>query len=41
MKKLLAIVLALVLLMAMSVASAEEPVKLTWWLFTSGDGPVD
>ena len=41
MKKLLALVLALVLLMAMGIASAEEPVKLTWWLFTSGDGPVD
>ncbi|MBR5224435.1 MAG: DUF3502 domain-containing protein [Clostridia bacterium] len=41
MKKLLAIVLALVMLLAMGIASAEEPVKLTWWLFTSGDGPVD
>ncbi|MBQ4265534.1 MAG: ABC transporter substrate-binding protein [Clostridia bacterium] len=41
MKKLLAIVLALVMLMAMGVASAEEPVKLTWWLFTTGDAPVD
>ena len=41
MKKLLALVLALVMLMAMGIASAEEPVKLTWWLFTSGDGPVD
>ena len=41
MKKLLAIVLALVMLMAVGMASAEEPVKLTWWLFTTGDAPVD
>ena len=41
MKKLLAIVLALALLMAMGIASAEEPVKLTWWVFTASDAPVD
>ena len=41
MKKLLAIVLALVMLMAMGMASAEEPVKLTWWLFTASDAPID
>ncbi len=41
MKKLLAIVLALVMLMAMGIASAEEPVKLTWWVFTASDAPID
>ena len=41
MKKLLALVLALVLLMAMGIASAEEPVKLTWWVFTASDAPID
>ena len=41
MKKLLAIVLALVMLMAMGIASAEEPVKLTWWVFAVGDAPAD
>ncbi len=41
MKKLLAILLAAVMLLAMGVASAEEPVKLTWWLFTTGDAPID
>ena len=41
MKKLLAIVLALVMLMAMGMASAEEPVKLTWWVFTASDAPID
>lgn len=42
MKKLLAILMAAVMLMAcMGIASAEEPVKLTWWFFTSGDAPID
>ena len=41
MKKLLAIVLALVMLMAVGMASAEEPVKLTWWVFTASDAPTD
>ncbi len=41
MKKLLAILLAAVMLLAMSVAVAEEPVKLTWWVFSTGDAPID
>ena len=42
MKKLLAILLAAVMLVAcMGLASADEPVKLTWWLFTTGDAPSD
>lgn len=42
MKKLLAILLAAVMLVAcMGIASAEEPVKLTWWVFAVGDAPTD
>ena len=42
MKKLLAILLAAVMLVAcMGLAGADEPVKLTWWLFTTGDAPTD
>ena len=42
MKKLLAILLATMMLMSMvSFAAADEPVHLVWWLFTSADAPVD
>lgn len=41
MKKLLAVILALAMLLSMGVASADEPVKLTWWLFATGDAPID
>ncbi|MBQ8618803.1 MAG: DUF3502 domain-containing protein, partial [Clostridia bacterium] len=42
MKKLLAILMAAVLLVScMGMAAAEEPVKLTWWVFAVGDAPVD
>lgn len=42
MKKLLAVLLALAMLLSVGIASAEdEPVKLVWWLFTTGDAPID
>ncbi|MBQ4437124.1 MAG: hypothetical protein II879_13675 [Clostridia bacterium] len=42
MKKLLAILLAAMMLMSMvSFAAADEPVHLVWWLFTTADAPVD
>lgn len=42
MKKLLAILLAAMMIVScMAIASADEPVKLVWWLSTTGDAPVD
>ncbi len=42
MKKLVALLLTLVLALSMtSFAFAEEPVHLVWWVFTSGDAPID
>ena len=43
MKKLvsLALVLAMLLCVGVSVASAEEPIKLIWWTSTMGDAPID
>jgi len=42
MKKFLALVLALVLVMSMglTIAQAEEPKKITWWVYGS-DAPID
>ncbi len=42
MKKLLALLLALVMLLSLAqFASAEEPVKLVWWLGCTSQAPVD
>ena len=43
MKKLvsLALVLAMLLCVGITAASAEEPIKLIWWTTTMGDAPID
>ena len=41
MKKLLSLVLALALILSLGLAQADEPTKITWWLYTSGDAPID
>ncbi len=44
MKRILSIVLALTLMLctaASVTAQAEEPTKITWWLFSTGDAPID
>ncbi len=41
MKKLVSLVLALMMVLTMSAAIAEEPIKLTWAMGTGGTAPVD
>ena len=42
MKKLLSLALALAMLLSLAgTASAEEPIHLVWWVYTSGDAPID
>ncbi len=43
MKKLLSLVLvlAMVLSMGLSVAQADEPTKIIWWVYAASDAPID
>ncbi len=43
MKKLLSLVLvlAMVLSMGLSVAQADEPTKIVWWVYAASDAPID
>ncbi|MBR4082299.1 MAG: ABC transporter substrate-binding protein, partial [Clostridia bacterium] len=43
MKKLLSLVLALAMVLSMGLftAQAEEPTKIIWWVYASGDAPID
>lgn len=41
MKKLVSLVLALALMLTMGIASAEEPIKITWAMGTGGTAPID
>ena len=45
MKKLLSLILALVLTLSLGVAglanAQEEPIKLIWWVYTTGDALID
>ncbi|MCL1796185.1 MAG: ABC transporter substrate-binding protein [Clostridia bacterium] len=42
MKKLVSLLIALWMLGSLAVfASADEPVELTWWMFTATDAPLD
>ena len=41
MKKSLSLILMLALLLAAGTAMADEPTKIIWWVYTSGDAPID
>lgn len=43
MKKLLSLILALAMVLSMGLctAQAEEPTKIIWWVYASGDAPID
>lgn len=43
MKKLLSLVLAMVMVLSMSLcaAKADEPINIVWWVYSSGDAPID
>ena len=43
MKKILSLVLALAMVLSMGLctAQAEEPIKIVWWVYASGDAPID
>ena len=43
MKKILSLVLALTMVLSMGLctAQAEEPIKIVWWVYASGDAPID
>lgn len=43
MKKILSLVLALamVLSMGLSIAQADEPTKIVWWVYNASDAPID
>jgi ABC-type glycerol-3-phosphate transport system substrate-binding protein len=42
MKKILALILAAVMMLSLcSIAAAEEPVKLVWFVYTDSEAPLD